>query len=388
MVGMIPIDKIKVHPNNVKEHPDSQISNLIQLIQWVGFKDPIVLDKTNTVRAGHGRLIAAKKLGMEEVPYVLLEGLTKKQMDLFIYMDNQINYSPWIKENIQIVLEDIPQKDLELFDVNWEQVIDQKYKEEEDPIPEPGDNPQTTPGQIYQLDQHRIMCADNQIPDNYKKLLENNQVKQLNTDPPYGVMYGEKNAFLNSMDNGNRIDKQYKNDETDHDYLSMFKVIFDNIPFTDYNTVYIWSGGQKLEELRQAMVESKVHFSQYLIWLKNNHVLGRQDYAPKNEFCLYGWKTHHEYYGGFKTNILEYDKPLKNELHPTQKPPELIAETITDGTKPNDIVLDVFAGSGSSLISCEQTGRTFYGMELDPAYVEVIVQRWENFTGKKAKLLQ
>lgn len=130
VVGMISIDKIKIHPNNVKEHPEKQIANLVQLIQWVGFKDPIVLDQENICRAGHGRMIAAKKLGMLEIPYVRLEGLTKSQMDLFIYMDNQINESPWINENVQLVLKDIPTKDLELFQLDWDHIGEGEFKKE------------------------------------------------------------------------------------------------------------------------------------------------------------------------------------------------------------------------------------------------------------------
>lgn len=127
---MMNISDIKIHPNNVKEHPEHQIDNLVQLIQWIGFKDPIVLDKDNTVRAGHGRLLAAQKLGMTEVPYVLLEGLTAKQMDLFIYMDNNINESPWIKENVELLLKDIPMKDLDLFTLDWEKVKGEEFEKE------------------------------------------------------------------------------------------------------------------------------------------------------------------------------------------------------------------------------------------------------------------
>lgn len=384
---LINLADVKVHEKNVKKHPDKQIKNLVQLIKWVGFKDPIVLDKDNVCRAGHGRLLAAKKLGMTQVPYVLLEGLTKKQMDLFIYMDNHVNESPWIEENVQLLLQEIPTEELEVFDVDWDGIRKPEYPEETLPIPEVPAEPKTKLGDVYQLGTHRVMCGDNQIPGNYQKLLANVKIAQLNTDPPYGVLYGEKNAYLNALDGGKRIEKQYANDELDFDYNNMFKTIFENIPWADYNTIYIWSGDQKLEELRQTMEECNIHFAQYLIWLKNNHVLSRQDYSNKNEFCLYGWKNKHKFYSGFRTNILEYDKPQSNKLHPTQKPPELIAQTITDGTKKDDVILDVFLGSGTTLIAAEQSGRTCYGMELDPAYVDIIVERWENFVGEKAKLL-
>ncbi len=324
---------------------------------------------------------------MKEEPFVTLEGLTKKQMDIFINMDNQINESPWNKNNVQLLLQEIPMKELELFDVNWDGVRKPILDEETGELPPLPDKPTAKIGQVYQLGKHRILCGDNQDPKNYNLLIEDNKVSQLNTDPPYGVMYGEKNAYLNALDGGKRIEKQYENDELDFDYNKMFKIIFDNIPWADYNTIYIWSGGQKLVQLRQTMEECKIKFSQYLIWLKNNHVLTRQDYSSKNEFCLYGWKGRHKFYSGFRTNILEYDKPMANKLHPTQKPPELIAQTILDGTKKDDIVLDLFLGSGTTLIASEQAGRVCFGMELDPSYIDVIITRWENFTGNKAKLV-
>jgi len=378
---LVEISRLKRHPNNIKKHPKEQIKNLMELMKIIGFKDPIVIDKKENVKAGHGRLDAAEKLGMTRVPYIPLEGLTKKQMDLFMYMDNQVNESPWIEDNVQLLLEDISLPDLNTFEVNWDDVIISDPQEETLEIPEPPITPKSKLGQIYQLGNHRVMCGDNQNPENYSKLLDSKKISQLNTDPPYGVLYGEKNAYLNKLDGGNRIEKQYENDELDCDYNKMFNVIFDNIPFTDYNTVYIWSGGQKLDQLKNTMEECGLKFSQYLIWIKNNHVLGRQDYSSKNEFCIYGWKKHHKFYGGFRTNLLEYDKPLANKLHPTQKPPELIAQTITDGTKKDDIVLDVFLGSGSTLIACEQTNRVCYGMEIDPGYVDVIITRFINFKG-------
>jgi len=183
---MIELSECKIHPTNVKEHPEKQIKNLMQLIEWVGFKDPIVLDKTNTVRAGHGRLIAAERLGMKEIPYVLLEGLTKSQMDLFIYMDNQINESPWIKENVQLILKDIPKKDLEMFELNWDGVRAPDIQEETEPIPDPPAEPKSKFGDIYQLGEHRVMCGDSTNAEQMKQLC-NIPVTISFTSPPYNL---------------------------------------------------------------------------------------------------------------------------------------------------------------------------------------------------------
>ena len=248
--------------------------------------------------------------------------------------------------------------------------------------------PATQLGDIWQCgDDHRILCADNSDQKSLKKLFQDATVDQLNTDPPYGVLYGDKNAELNKMDGGKRIETQYENDETDHDYRETFNHIFKNTPFSDYNSIYVWSGDPHVHQIRMAFDDNKIKCSQYLIWVKNNHVLGRKDYNAKAEFCLYCWKGKHEFYGPFRTTLLEYDKPLANKLHPTMKPIAMIAQLITDGTRPQGIVYDPFLGSGTTLIACEQTRRTCYCVEIDPRYVDVCVKRWEAFTKRKAKKL-
>lgn len=388
VIGMIEINSVKVHPNNVKEHPDSQIKNLMQLIEWVGFKDPIVLDKDNLCRAGHGRLIAAEKLGMDKVPFVRLEGITKKQMDLFIYMDNQINESPWIKQNVELLLKEIPKKDLELFELNWDGIRTPDYPEEINDIPEPSEKPTAKLGQIYQLGNHKVMCGDASIKEHIELLLGKITIDTLQTDPPYGIEYGDKNAELNKNLGGNRIEKPLENDNIIQDYREFAKSFLKDIPFSHYNTIYFWMSNLRSNEILMAFVDLNIKYHQTLIWIKNNHVLGRLDHNPKHESCFYAWKGQHKFYGGFKTDILTYDKPSANKLHPTMKPPEMIAELITEGCKAKDNVYDPFLGSGTTLIACEMTGRNCYGMEIDPAYVDVIIQRWENYTGKKAKLLR
>lgn len=387
-VSKIEISKIKLHPKNVKKHPEEQIKNLMQLIEWVGFKDPIVLDKDDMCRAGHGRLIAAERLGMTEVPFVRLEGLTKKQMDLFIYMDNQINESPWIKENVQLLLQDIPMKDLELFDINWDGIRKVEYDEETEPVPEPPEVPKAQLGQIYQLGNHRLMCGDCRDKATIDKLMAGRTVDCLQSDPPYGIDYAGKNEFLNEIDKGNRIQTGLKNDDTIMDYRKFIREYLENIPFSDYNSIYIWMSEIRTFEIRQAFEDLGIKYSQTIVWVKNNHVLSRLDYHPKHEPCLYGWKGKHKFYGNSsQMSVQIYDKPLVNDLHPTMKPIELIRNLIVNSTQKDMLVFDGFMGSGTTLIASEQTNRTCYGIELDPRYVDVIIERWENFTGKKASLI-
>ncbi len=382
-IPLIEISRLKRHPNNIKKHPEEQIKNLMELMKIVGFKDPIVIDKKEEVKAGHGRLDAAELLGMKRVPYVPLEGLTKKQMDLFMYMDNYVNESPWIDDNVQLLLENISLPDLNTFEVNWDDIITLEPKEETE-IPEPPDSPKSKLGDIYQLGNHRVMCGD--CTKDIDKLLEKKTVDLLLTDHPYGVDYSGKNKFLNTIDKGNRIQEDILNDNI-KDYREFFGNFLKNIPFSEYNSFYINISGLKLLELSLALQDNDYKISQHIVWVKNNHVLGRQDYANKHEFLIYGWNGRHKWYGEFQTTVWEIDKPLKSELHPTMKPIELIVKPLMNSTKSGMLVFDPFLGSGSTLIACEQTNRICYGMELDPSYVDVIIQRFENYTGKRSKLL-
>lgn len=381
---LIEVSKVKVHPKNVKEHPEKQISNLIQLIKWVGFKDPIVLDKDNNCKAGHGRLLAAQKLGMNEVPYVLLEGLTKKQMDLFIYMDNQINESPWIKQNVELLLEQIPLKDLELFDLEWENIRKTEIPEEADDIPEPPKVAKTKHGDIYLLDNHRVMCGDS--TKDLEKLMEGRPADVLLTDPPYGISAvnvkgvtggGGKLGFTGG--GGIVPARQWTpiiGDDEDYDPTFLLKLAKILIIFGANN-----------------FANKLPNNSRWLVWDKKTQDKSGSHTDTFSDVEL-AWtnvdlKSSKIYRFLWSGLIRSGDRKteLTERVHPTQKPVGLLADMIIDYTKENNTILDCYLGSGSTLIACEITGRICYGMELDPVYCDVIIQRWEDFTGKKAKLL-
>ncbi len=396
VAGMIEVTKVKTHPNNVKKHPKEQINNLMQLMKWVGFKDPIVLDKDNNLKAGHGRLIAADKLGMTEVPYIRLEGLTKKQMDLFIYMDNQINESPWIKENVELLLEEIPMKDLELFELDWDGVRKPKYTEETDEVPLPHKTPKTKLGDIYQLGNHRIMCGDSS--KDVEHLMDGVKADLIFSDPPYNVDYKADENWryskkTNIKERNLRTLGTVKNDKMDdEEFDKMLSQVFKNLDkiTTKNANYYICFGWSTIEQIKKHF-ETYNHLSSLIVWVKDQSILSIKNYRARHEFILYGWKLKSKHYWcGIKNeeDVWNVSRGNKNAyLHPTQKPIELPRRAIQNSSQKNNIVLDPFCGSGSTLIACEQTGRTCYGMELDPAYVDVIIERWQNFTGKEAKLL-
>ena len=379
----IEISKLIPNPLNVKKHPKEQIHDLaLQIQQEPGFTNPLVIDEDYMIWVGHGRLEAVKSLGWEKIPCIMVHDMSEGEKYRYMIKDNQVNESPWDKENLQIAFDKVDPILFEPFEMDIQDIgVKLPITEETEDTPEPPAEPKSKLGDVYQLGKHRVMCGDS--TKDLETLLQGKTVDLLLTDPPYGVDYGNKNEFLNKIDKGNRIQKEIKNDNIE-DYRTFFGNFLKVIPFSDYNICYIFMAGLELHTLRQAVEDSDIFCADYLVWVKNNHVLSRKDYNSKHEFILYGWKGKHKFYGGSQTTVLNYDKPVVNDLHPTMKPVELLCELTLHGSEKGFIVYDPFLGSGSTLIACEQTNRICYGMELDPAYIDVIIERWENFTGQKA----
>lgn len=395
------ISDLKFDKSNPNQLTREQMAALRESMQRFGYLTPIVVDQDLNIADGEHRALIYKEFGLDEIPAfkLNLKDDTERRMlrqvmnKLHGEHDKQLDADELVKIFEGNRLEDLSkmiaaqQDDLKRLINRYHPEIAFANPEDFEQINEDEFNkmvPDTQLGDIYELGEHRLMCADNSDGRSIKKLLNGNKVAQLNTDPPYGVLYGEKNAMLNRIYGGNRIEEQYENDEIDFDYRELFNNLFKNIDWEEHNTFYIWSAGYHLHAIRMAIEDSGLKLGDYLVWVKNNHVLGRKDYNGKHEFCIYGWKDKHKFYGGFRTTVLNYDKPLVNDLHPTMKPIELIKQTVTDGTQQGDVVLDVFAGSGSCLIACEQTNRRCFAMEIDPRYCDVIIKRWEKYIGKKA----
>lgn len=388
----IDIDKIKPYTNNPRIN-ENAVEKVAESIKQFGFKQPVVLDKNNIVVAGHTRLKASKKLNLKKIPCFYADDLTDEQIKAYRLADNKTGeFADWDIEKLNIELEELNNLDLsfDMSDFGFEEIEEDKKVEEDDfnadEAIESITEPVTKRGYIYKLGNHRLMCGDSTNKNDVELLIDNNKIDSLITDPPYGVDYSSKNEFLNKMDKGNRVQKEIKNDNI-KDYKEFFKSFLELIPFSDYNTFYITMLGQELHNLRLAIEECKYKWCDYLIWVKNNHVLGRKDYNAKHEFIVYGWKDKHKFYGDFSTTVFEYNKPLKNDLHPTMKPIELICKLINDGSLEGMNIYDGFGGSGSTLIACEQLKRNCFMMELDEKYCDVIVKRWEDYTGKKSKLI-
>ena len=394
----VAISKILFDENNPNKMTDAQMAGLEKFMKKRGFAVEVWLNEQSdgnyTVIDGEHRIRVLIKNGIKyvhakifKVPYTehrmmrqianKLSGEHDKKQDALefkeIFDKKQLeNFAEFLGEPIE-EFEKILEKN---FDITF-------AKPETEEIPAPPQNPKAKRGQLYILGEHRLLCGDALLSEDVKKLFNGSHAQQLVTDPPYGVDYSSKNEFLNKADKGNRIQTPITNDNIS-DYQSFFRGFLELAPLSVPNTAYVFMGNNELHTLRLAAEEAGYTYSQYLVWVKNNHVLGRNDYLPKHEMIYYGWKEKHKFYGLKDTTVLSYDKPQVNDLHPTMKPVELLSRLIKDGSKKDDIVYDPFGGSGSTIIACEGTNRICYAVEMEPAYCDVIIERWENYTGKKA----
>ena len=387
----IEISKLKTNPVNVKTHPKEQINDLaIQIQQEPGFTNPLIIDEDYVIWVGHGRLEAVKSLGWDKVPCIMVHNMSEAEKYRYMIKDNQVNESPWEKENLQIAYDKVDPILFEPFKMDIQDIgIKLPVEEESEPIPEPPEEPKAKLGDIYELGNHRVMCGDSE--HDIEKLMNGRKAQMMWADPPYGVAY-EQGKFT-----GTDVKKKFKpikNDEKQGEVLrDWITRIFTKIKqFTPTAPIYICSPSMTPSlMILYGLIDSGYHMQSQIIWVKNQFIMGRADYHWKHEIIWYGYESNPHYWCGDRTQdtIWEVKKDNSNSyVHPTQKPIELPRRAIENSSKANNVVLDPFLGSGSTLIACEQTNRICYGMELDPAYVDVIIERWENFTGKKAKLIE
>ena len=376
--------------NNSRKHSDDQVTQIAASIKEFGWTNPILVDGDNGIIAGHGRIMAAKKLGMTEVPVIELAHLSKEQRKALIIADNKLALnSDWDSNLLAIELKDL--QDLG-FDLNLTGFADKELADilkpdqvegltDEDAVPDAPEEPKTKPGDIYQLGNHLLMCGDSTSIDAVEKLIDGQLVDILVTDPPYNVAYEGSNGL--KIQNDDMSDDKFRQFLADA-FISASAVMKPGAVF------YIWHADIEGYNFRGACRDAGFQVRQCLIWNKDSLVMGRQDYHWKHEPCLYGWKdgAAHLWAADRKqSTIIQCKKPKKNDIHPTMKPVELMEYQILNNTKGADIVLDLFGGSGSTMIAAEKLGRRARLMELDPKYCDVIVKRWEDFTGKKAELL-
>lgn len=391
-VRNLKIDEIKPYENNPRNNLDA-VNATANSIKEFGWQQPIVVDKDMVIIAGHTRYLAAKKLGYDTVPVVVASNLSDEQVRAYRLADNKTGeLAEWDFKLLDTELQDILDIDMSDFGFELDISEDEEVKEDDfdEEVPE---EPKSKLGQIYQLGRHRLMCGDSTNSESVKKLLGGVQADLLLTDPPYNVDYSSKD-YGRDKSSKTRKNNQIANDKMTPDefykfLFSVFSNAKDNLK--SGASFYIWFSDLATVEFNNAANNSGLMVKETLIWEKNNFVLGRQDYQHKHEPCLYGWVKggSHSWYSDRKqTTILNFDKPLRSDLHPTMKPIALFDYQIKNSTKSGDVVLDLFGGSGTTVMACEQNGRNACVMEYDPKYVDVIIKRWEDFTGKKAKLIE
>jgi len=375
---------VKPYERNVKEHNERQVKNIANSIHRYGWQQDTVLTTDNVLVIGHGRWMAAKKLGCE-MPYHLIDKTADEVTDEDIrelrIVDNQTNAETGFDwEIFSVEAEDLDFEGFE-FDFGLDDQEDEPPEAEDDDFDEePPENPKSQRGDIYKLGRHRLMCGDSTSIDDVQTLVNGRDIDLLITDPPYNVDY-EGGTGMTIM-NDNMEDETFRQFLRDA-YTAADAVMKSGAAF------YIWHADSEGYNFRGACHDIGWKVRQCLIWVKDALVLGRQDYQWRHEPCLYGWKegTHNWFSDRKQTTVLEFDRPKKSELHPTMKPVPLFDYQIRNSTRNGDAVLDLFGGSGTTLICCEQNGRDAFVMELDPRYVDVIVNRWETLTGQKAVLL-
>jgi site-specific DNA-methyltransferase (adenine-specific) len=413
---------------NAKVHPEEQIANVANSIRRFGWQQPIVVDDNNVVVIGHCRLLAAKRLGLREVPVTVASGLTDEEIRELRIADNKTNESAW---DFEMLDRDRAGLAFDGFAFDWMQAsdggeeppepeaVEDNFDPDED-VPEESD---IKLGDVFILGRHRLMCGDSTDSDDVLTLMGGEKVDLFLTDPPYNIDYKYKQENLAQFRTNKRVangNVEIANDAMSngefmdfllHAFSSANKVMRPGCAF------YVWHADLYGHIFRQAVIDTGWNLKQVLIWVKNRFTLSRQDYHYRHEPVLYGWKDGAAHYfidsrkndtvfddaidikklskqemaalleevfsDKVPTTVLYEDRPFFNDIHPTMKPIKLMARLVANSSKLGWNVLDLFGGSGSTMMACEQLGRNCYTMELEPCYVQAIIQRWYHFTGEQ-----
>jgi site-specific DNA-methyltransferase (adenine-specific) len=383
-----PVANLVPYARNSRTHSAAQVDKIAASIKEFGFLNPVIVDGENGIIAGHGRILAAQKLGLETVPTIEAAHLTDAQRKAYIIADNRLALDAgWDDEMLRVELQDLDAVDFDLtltgFDLDEIAALTADEPTEgltdEDAVPEVPEQPVTVEGDVWLLGRHRLMCGDSTRIDHLEKLCEGQLVDMWLTDPPYNVAYEGGTSEKLTIENDEMSNDDFRQFLTES-YTAANSVMKDGAVF------YIWHADSEGYNFRGAAFDAGWKVRQCLIWKKSSLVMGRQDYHWIHEPCLYGWKegAAHLWAADRKqTTIMEFNKPTRNGEHPTMKPVELFEYQMLNNTKGSDLVLDSFAGSGTIAIACEKHGRCARMMELDPKYCDVIIKRWQDFTGQQ-----
>ena len=385
-----PLARLIPHARNARTHSEAQVAQIAGSIAEFGFVNPVLVGADGVIVAGHGRVMAARKLGLTEAPVIVLAHLTPTQRRALMIADNQIaSQAGWNDEMLAAELAALKDDnfDLELLgfdDADLDRLLAGVIEEGEDPdeAPEPPTDPISRPGDISICGEHRVLCGDATVLSDVEALLGGELADMTFCDPPYNVNYA--NSAKDKMRGKNRA---ILNDALGESFGAFLYDASVNILTVTKGAVYICMSSSELDTLQKAFREAGGKWSTFVIWAKNTFTLGRADYQRQYEPILYGWKEGADHYwcgARDQGDVWLIDKPHKNDLHPTMKPVALVERAIRNSSKSRDIVLDPFGGSGTTMIAAEHAGRRARLIELDPKYVDVIVQRWQDLTSGSA----
>ena len=383
---LVSIDKLIPYVNNARTHSPEQINKLRSSLREFGFVNPVIIDQNYNVVAGHGRLMAAREEGFTEVPCVLVDYLTDAQRKAYILADNRYaEDAGWDEEMLRVEIEALQEQafDLSLTGFDADELADLFADDEEETKDDDFDLTAALekasfvePGDLWTVGKHRLLCGDATKAEDVERLMDGKRANLIVTDPPYGVSFKRSSGLAIQNDS-------MKGDEFYQFLLAAFQAMADVLE--KGGAAYVFHADTEGLNFRKAFIDAGFHLAGVCIWVKNSLVLGRSDYQWQHEPVLYGFLQNgkHPWYADRKqTTIWNYDKPKRNENHPTSKPLDLLAYPITNSSQVNSVVIDTFGGSGSTMMACEQTGRICYMRELDPKYASVILRRYvEDFGG-------
>ncbi|WP_294638652.1 site-specific DNA-methyltransferase [uncultured Aquabacterium sp.] len=389
-----PIEALIPYARNSRTHSDAQVAQIAASIREFGWTNPVLVDGSNGIIAGHGRVLAARKLGFEKVPVIELAHLTESQKRAYVLADNKLaENAGWDDELLRIELEALQAAGFDLSRTGFAddelaalmaELAGNEGLTDDDAVPEVTDDPVSQPGDVWLLGEHRLLCGDATDPVALETLMGSDLADMAFTDPPYNVNYANT-----AKDKQRGTHRPILNDNLGEGFAGFLSAACANLLAYSKGAVYIAMSSSELDTLQLAFRGAGGKWSTFIIWAKNTFTLGRADYQRQYEPILYGWRdgVDHFWCGDRdQGDVWFINKPVKNDLHPTMKPVELVERAIRNSSKTRDIVLDLFGGSGTTLIAAEKTQRRARLVELDPKYVDVIVKRWQDYTGKAATL--
>lgn len=379
------------YAHNARTHSDAQVAQIAASIVEFGWTNPILVDGTSGVIAGHGRLLAARQLGLATVPIIELTHLTLAQKRAYILADNRLaENAGWDEELLALELAELRDADFDLDLIGFsEDELDEllgdgetEGQTDEDTVPEAESKPISRAGDVWLCGNHKVICGDATSSEDYAALLGGELIDMTFTDPPYNVDYGN-----NPRDRIRGTQRGILNDNLGTDFGGFLESACRQILEVTKGAIYIAMSSSELDRLQVAFRAAGGRWSDFIIWAKNQFVMGRADYQRQYEAILYGWKEGNDrFWCGARDqgDVWFIDRPRKSELHPTMKPVALVERAIRNSSKTGDLILDPFGGSGTTMIACEKTRRRARVIELDPKYADVIVRRWQDYTGRIA----